>query len=293
MINRLLTDARGQRVTVLVNDFGDIAIDEALIDIRDDNLIALANGCMCCQIGGDLFNAIDRILERRGEIDHLVIEASGVAFPGKIGQIAVAEPDLDLARIVTVVDAAHLRDTLADPLLQDTVIRQLSDADLLLISKADLVDETELGAVVDLIGSLAPQTPVMRSVFGDVADGNLFASRGNATGDAPPPRTAHRHDRHEVPFRAWSWTGAEAVGDAALREFLDRDDLGIYRAKGLMLTDAGTSVVVQKVGRDWTVTPAKTVAGDSRLVAIGTPPAFREDRLTQAWRSTLQRRAGD
>ncbi len=291
MLNRLLNGLHDLRVTVLVNDFGEISIDEALIDIRDENLIALANGCMCCQISGDLYNAIDRILQRRSETDYLVIEASGVAYPGKIGQIAVAEPELDLAQIVTVVDAANLRETLADPLLEDTVVRQLADADLLLISKVDLVDDTETGSVVDLIGSLAPNTPTLQCVFGEIPHQTLLGYHDKAIdgGDCRRTHSTERQDRHAVPFQTWSWTGGDAVRRVALREFVDRNNLGVYRLKGLVNLDDGDTVAVQKVGRDYTLKSTAKAPRESRLVAIGTPPEFSKDLLSRAWRLALER----
>ena len=121
LVNRLLSGDHGQRIMVLVNDFGEIALDESLIESRDGDLIALANGCMCCQIGGDLYDAIDQILKRRQNLDHLLIETSGVADPAKIGQIAIAEPELRLNAILVLVDALNFSDGMADPLLADTL----------------------------------------------------------------------------------------------------------------------------------------------------------------------------
>ena len=137
LVNSILSGDHDLRIAVLVNDFGKIAIDEALIAARGDDVIALANGCMCCQIGGDLYDAIDRILRMRERFDHLLIETSGVADPAKIAQIAIAEPDLEMRRTVVLVDAVNFTDVLADPRLNDTLLRQLRSADLILLTKID------------------------------------------------------------------------------------------------------------------------------------------------------------
>jgi G3E family GTPase len=147
LVNRLLADAQGRRITVLVNDFGEIAIDEALILNRSGDTIALANGCMCCSVGGGVYEAIDKILRAPALPDHIVIETSGVADPAKIEQIAVAEPDLVSYGVVTLIDAFNLEAQLADPLLADTVERQIAGAALLVLSKADLCDAAALSGV--------------------------------------------------------------------------------------------------------------------------------------------------
>ena len=128
LVNAILSGDHSLRIAVLVNDFGKIAIDERLIGGRDGDVIALANGCMCCQIGGDLYDAIDRILRMRERFDHLLIETSGVADPAKVAQIAVAEPDLEMSRTVVLVDAVNFAGILAHPRLNDTLLRQLRSA---------------------------------------------------------------------------------------------------------------------------------------------------------------------
>ena len=99
---------------------------------------------MCCQIGGDLFDAIDRILRMRGRFDQLLIETSGVADPSRIAQIAIAEPDLELVRTVVLVDAVNFADVLGDSRLNDTLLRQVHAADIILLTKTDMVAATDL-----------------------------------------------------------------------------------------------------------------------------------------------------
>src|SRR6185437_3022703 len=160
LVNAILAGEHGLRIAVLVNDFGKVAIDELLISRRDGDVIALANGCMCCQIGGDLYDAIDRILRMRERFDRLLIETSGVADPAKVAQIAVAEPDLEMSRAVVLVDAVNFADVLADPRLNDTLLRQLRSADLVLLTKIDAAATAKVADLQILLIEIGLSAPV-------------------------------------------------------------------------------------------------------------------------------------
>ena len=98
LVNHLLRHPGGRKIMVLVNDFGELPIDEELIATREENILTLANGCACCSMGGDLFAAFSAALDFTPPPDHLLIEASGVAEPKRIANFARAEPDLVLKR---------------------------------------------------------------------------------------------------------------------------------------------------------------------------------------------------
>ncbi|WP_241461373.1 CobW family GTP-binding protein [Sulfitobacter noctilucicola] len=135
LINRLLAQPHGLRLMVMVNDFGAINIDKALIEAQDDDVIALTNGCICCTMGTDLFLALGDALDRRPRPDHLIIEASGIADPAAIANTAIAEPDLIYSGIVTLVDALNINALLSDPLVSPQVAQQMAAADLLVQTK--------------------------------------------------------------------------------------------------------------------------------------------------------------
>ena len=159
LINHLLADAGGRRVTVLVNDFGEISLDEMLIEKRDGDVIALANGCMCCQIGGDLYRTIDRILARRELIEHLIVETSGVADPSKIAQIAAAEPELCDNGTLTLVDAVNFPALHQQEMLKDTLERQLRKADLLLLTKLEICGDHLASETLMAVNQIAQDAP--------------------------------------------------------------------------------------------------------------------------------------
>ena len=94
LINRLLSEEHGLRLLVMVNDFGAINIDADLLAEAGEDTMTLTNGCVCCTMGADLYMAIGDVLDRDTRPDHLVIEASGIADPARIAQVAMAQPDL-------------------------------------------------------------------------------------------------------------------------------------------------------------------------------------------------------
>lgn len=296
LVNRLLTEAHGRRITVLVNDFGEIPLDEALIVNRDGDTLALANGCMCCSIGGDLFDAIDRILEARPRAEHLVIETSGVADPAKVAQIAQAEPDMDLVLTTTLVDAANFEAGLADPLLADTLVRQVRAAGLVVISKTDRAGGEATRALVAKLEEMAPAAPRIEAAFGalpiemllePVAVSTPAAAAHDCGPDcAPDHGHAHAHD-HAAHYRSWSWSGPEAADRAALDALLAAGDLGLYRLKGVARTADGW-VEFHRAGALSDLRPAEAPAdGLSRAVAIGFAARFDAPALAARWRALL------
>lgn len=137
LINALLGLDHGLRLAVLVNDFGAINIDAALLKSASEDTIELTNGCVCCTMSGDLFFAIGDLLDRNPRPDHILIEASGIADPAKIAAVSLAEKDLRYSGIVTVADGANVAAQLADPRIGAQVKGQLCAADLIVVSKRE------------------------------------------------------------------------------------------------------------------------------------------------------------
>ena len=280
-MNAILAAAEGLRIAVLVNDFGKISLDERLIENQDGDVIALANGCMCCQIGGELYDAIDRVLGMRDRFDHLLIETSGVADPHRIAQIAVAEPELEPAGTIVLVDAVNFSATLADTRMRDTLERQVRAADLVLISKADLADADDIVEVAN--------EPHRRRPFRACRDGRLGAAgtAAIAAGQAACPHTGPVHAEtigfHRLPFESWSWQGTCSVDRQALLAFAADEALHIFRLKGALRLRDGTSVIVHKAGSQISVEAVEALAGNSFVTAIGARPDFDQTRVASSW----------
>jgi G3E family GTPase len=287
LMNHVLRNAGGRRLTVLVNDFGEIAIDAELIVARDGDTMTLANGCVCCSIGGDLYKALVAALDRRPRADALLIEASGVAEPARIADIARAEPDLVMDGIVVVVDAETWTARAADPLVGGTVARQVAAADLLVLNKADLVPEADLAKVEAQLRKIAPAATLVRATHAEVPA--ALALDLETTNEIEITGGAHTH---EDAFARWSFAGSTTIDRAALEAFLARLPAGVHRLKGFVtLAGEDAPVLVHAVGRRATVTPAPpdtARAPGCRLVAIGPRGAFDPtalDTLVVAWGS--------
>ncbi len=286
LINALLAGDHGFRITVLVNDFGEINIDESLIRNREGDTLSLTNGCMCCSIGGQLYDAIDRILSTNPVPDHLVIETSGVADPDKISQIAIAEPDLHYCSTITLVDALNFHALLADPLLSDTLERQAKRADLLVLAKTDLLDQPSLADQLELLlAGISSATnkveskSIMRAIRGNIPASLILADRSNPTkADARTenpllPEKRPGSQNHVALYTSWSMSGFGAMPVDALEAATRPEASGIYRLKGIVTDVEGFCHVVQRSGRDWQVHPMDAKA-QNQLVAIGPQSGF-------------------
>jgi len=131
---------------------------------QNGDTLALSNGCVCCTIGDDLSSALIRVLDAQPPFDAVMIEASGVSDPGRIARLAKAAPELQADAVLVLIDASMLLEQVADPLLSDTLRRQLQAADLLVLNKVDLVSGNTLEQVRRHIHNEVPGTPLLESV---------------------------------------------------------------------------------------------------------------------------------
>jgi G3E family GTPase len=144
LLNHILTYEHGKKVAVIVNEFGEIGIDNQLVVSTDEEIFEMNNGCICCTVRGDLVRIIDKLMQRRDKFDHLVIETTGLADPAPVIQTFFVDEDVQLHThldaVVTVVDAKHIQlhwDA-------DEAQEQIAFADIVLINKTDLVTVNEL-----------------------------------------------------------------------------------------------------------------------------------------------------
>ncbi|MEW9920286.1 GTP-binding protein [Marimonas sp. MJW-29] len=168
LINHLLRNANGLRLAVLVNEFGELSIDEDLIEAEEDGLMSISGGCVCCAFGGDMIGVLEDIRDSTLGFDHVLLEASGVALPGSImttvGLVDGLRPDAS----IVLADAEQVQRNAANKYLADTVLRQLEQADILLVTKTDLVSAERLSQVEDWLRMQAPQARVLRAERGKV-----------------------------------------------------------------------------------------------------------------------------
>ena len=220
LLNRLLRGASGRRFAVMVNDFGALDIDGRLVAAHGGDTIALANGCLCCSIGDSLVTTLLSLLEQPGHFDHIVVEASGVADPGRIADLAVLDQRLVRDGVIVVVDAETARQRSEDRRVGDTVTRQLAAADLLLLNKTDLA--ADLPAMRGWL-STQSRAPVLEARHADVPLDLLFGLErlgAPAAADAPDA------------FASWSYEWLDPVERGIVLDLLHT--AGILRAKGIV-----------------------------------------------------------
>ena len=181
LINRLLREDHGLRLAILVNDFGAINIDEALIKTQDDGVVALQNGCVCCDLSQELGMSLNGIMMRAETPDHILIEASGVADPVSIANAASNDARLTHGGVVTVVDGPQLAEQVADDTIGDQVKGQVAAADLVLVNKAEALDE-DLEKLLSDLGARTPRCRRWRTAGADpVGHGAPAAPQGPDT----------------------------------------------------------------------------------------------------------------
>ena len=144
LLNRILTHEHGKKVAVIVNEFGEVGIDNQLVIDADEEIFEMNNGCICCTVRGDLIRIIGNLMKRRNQFDHLVIETTGLADPAPVIQTFFVDEDMkdkiSLDAVVTMVDAKHIHQHWEAEEAQE----QIAFADVILLNKTDLVSAADL-----------------------------------------------------------------------------------------------------------------------------------------------------
>jgi G3E family GTPase len=170
LLNRILTEPHGKKYAVIVNEFGEIGIDNDLIVDADEEVFEMNNGCVCCTVRGDLIRIIEGLMKRKGRFDAILVETTGLAKPAPVAQTFFVDADVKaktkLDAIVTVVDAKHAAQQLET---SEEAAEQVAFADVILLNKTDLASKDELTALERQIHGLNPTARVHRMTRGDVA----------------------------------------------------------------------------------------------------------------------------
>ena len=244
LVNHLLRTAAGRRIAVLVNDFGDLPIDADLIIGAEGGLVSLAGGCVCCTIGDDLIGTLEVLLGRQPRPDLLLIETSGVGLPGAVAQTASLLPDLILEGIVVLLDAETVQAAAGDRYLGDTVLRQMAQADLLLLNKTDLLEEADLARVRAWLNGLALPAPIIETDHTRLPGDLVF-------GPVTSPIASQNHAHAETLFQTGVFRPDGPLDLEKLGRALTDPGSGILRAKGVLTDLGGVRHGVQLAGRRW------------------------------------------
>jgi G3E family GTPase len=207
LLKRVLTEAHGQKIAVIENEFGEENIDnEILVADTNEQIIQMSNGCVCCTIREDLRTTLKDLAEkkRKGELnfDRVVIETTGIADPGPVAQTFFMDEEIAeqylLDSVLTLVDAKHAAGQLND---RQEARRQVGFADQIFISKTDLVSKAETDALIHRLKHMNPRAPMQAVHFGEVPIKDVFDLRGfnlNAKLDIDPDFLKDEgHDHHD------------------------------------------------------------------------------------------------
>jgi G3E family GTPase len=213
LLNRILSEPHGKKYAVIVNEFGEIGIDNDLVVGADEEVFEMNNGCICCTVRGDLVRIIDGLMRRKGRFDAIIVETTGLADPAPVAQTFFLDENVGrrakLDAVVTVADAKWLRERLKDA---PEAKNQIAFADVILLNKTDLVDSDELREVEGRIRGINPyaslhRTERCRVALPEVLGRNAFdldrileiepAFLGDH--DSAVPHEHHSHDHRHGP----------------------------------------------------------------------------------------------
>jgi len=216
LLNRILSENHGKKYAVVVNEFGEISIDNELIVESDEEVFEVNNGCVCCTVRGDLIRVVEGLMKRPGRFDGILVETTGLADPAPVAQTFFMDEDVrdkvKLDAVVTVADAMFLIDRLGDaPEAQD----QIGFADVVLLNKTDLVEPDKLAAVERRIRAINPHAAVHHTVRCELPleqvldrgafdleriltlDPEFLEEKGEHAHDHDHDHDHHDHDHHD------------------------------------------------------------------------------------------------
>ena len=309
LLNRILNGEHGLNVGVLVNDFGAINIDAELVEGVEENMISLTNGCVCCEIRDDLVNSLEQLLMRVGEIDYVILEASGVADPDGIVMTFLAHKYKKLLRldsITSIVDAEAIFSDGDNADLSFLKIRQIGYSDLVILNKVDLVTPTHIEVIREWIGAHLSRIRIVEAVHCNVPLEILLAvgrfDPANMVRQADDihiefPDAAHHHSASEM-FETWSFETERPLSLERLREMVRRDlPASVFRCKGILysIDNPEKRITLQIVGRrteikeldEWGERTPHT-----KIVAIGSSNEIDPDSLTTLFESCISEPEG-
>ena len=261
LLNRILTEPHGKKYAVIVNEFGEVGIDNDLIVGADEEIFEMNNGCICCTVRGDLIRIIEGLMKRKGKFDAIIVETTGLADPAPVAQTFFVDADVQAAArldaVVTVADAKWLAARLKDA---PEAKNQIAFADVIVLNKTDLVSQAELFEVEARIRAINPYAKLHKTIrcavpLDAVLDRNAFdlerildiepdflnADDHDHSGHDHGHDHSHGHGLkhyHDADMQSVSFTiDGDVKPDqfmAWINETLQRDGATILRSKGIL-----------------------------------------------------------
>ena len=229
LINNLLRTTK-KKIALLVNDFGDVNIDESLIEARTDSVLSIAGGCVCCSYGNELIETLESMNSNELLPDHIVLEASGIALPSKIIQTISLMDFLSFHGTVLLTDASRLRSQLNDLYISDTISLQIEQHDLLVLNKTDLVKEDELSKCIDTLSKRFEIRKFLKTVNAHIEEKDMLLDFAPSEKDKSDKINLEKKQAHEFISSTIKPTGK--INAEELSTLLQDPVYNIERAKG-------------------------------------------------------------
>ena len=277
LLNRILSEDHGKRYAVIVNEFGEIGIDNDLIVESDEEVFEMNNGCVCCTVRGDLVRIIDGLMRRKGKFDAIIVETTGLADPAPVAQTFFMDQTLQartvLDSVTTVVDARHILGRLAD---SREAAEQIAFADVIILNKTDLVGGAELHEVERRLRGLNPYAPIHRAERADVALDEILGRGGFDLERITAPESArdargHVHDDRCDHGHAHD----DRIGSVSLLTDRPMDGERVSEWLTALLAERGQNILRAKGIID--------VAGENRRLVFQAVHMMLEGDLQRAW----------
>ncbi len=229
LLNRILTEQHGEKIAVIENEFGETGIDnDILVKDKDEQIVEMNNGCLCCTVRGDLVRILGDLARKRkgGQLrfDRVIIETTGLANPGPVAQTFFMDEDIHgqylLDAVITVVDAKHGQRTLDE---NDEARAQVGFADRLLLSKTDLVADDEAKDLMDRLRSMNPRAHQKKVHFGEADIKEILDIRGfnlNAVLEVDPGFLTEDHHEHDDDVKSFVWKDPRPLNMEKIETFL-------------------------------------------------------------------------
>tara|TARA_Y100001968_G_scaffold267295_1_gene257175 strand:+ start:115 stop:1107 length:993 start_codon:yes stop_codon:yes gene_type:complete len=245
LLNHILTNQKGIKTAVLVNEFGEIGIDNDLIVKTEEELIELSNGCVCCSINGELLNALEKLINTQKQVEYIIIETTGLADPLPVAMTLFGSELREKTRldsIITLIDS----DNFNNDILESSVGRsQIIYSDILLLNKCDLVNSDRIDEIIVSLNKIKKDSRILKSVKGNIPL-NLLLSVGLFETDIiNQNKIDHEHDHdHEHTkeknnkiegYLSLSFKSKKPFSLRKFQYFLDNQlESNVFRAKGIL-----------------------------------------------------------
>jgi|TARA_B100001059_G_scaffold224584_1_gene250830 G3E family GTPase len=277
LINQLLRTTK-KKIALLVNDFGDVNIDESLIESRTDSLLSIAGGCVCCSYGNELIETLESMNSSEIQPDHIVLEASGIALPSKIIQTVSLMNFLSFHGTVLLADASRIQAQLNDVYISDTIRLQIQEHDLLVLNKTDLIGEEDLSNCMDVLLKNFQIKKLLTTVNAHIEEKDMlldFVPNEKHKGNEIKLEKKMGHGFISSTIKPTGTIDADALGT-----LFRNPTYNIERAKGFFKNKDGEACEIQYDGLTLKIEKTK-IENDLVFVVIGRKNFYNEQEFIE------------